>query len=45
MHPIDFAHLFADIENDRFVAHWDELHLQGVFQQRGAIPMQGGATR
>ena len=33
------------VENDRFVEHWDELNLLEVFQQMGAIPMQGGATR
>jgi hypothetical protein len=43
--PVYLAHLFADIENGRFVEHWDELHAHEVFQQVGAIPMQGGATR
>jgi steroid delta-isomerase-like uncharacterized protein len=28
-------------ENDLFVEHWDELNLLEVFQQMGAIPMQG----
>jgi steroid delta-isomerase-like uncharacterized protein len=32
-------------ENDRLVEHWDELNLLEVFQQMGAIPMQGGAAR
>jgi predicted ester cyclase len=32
-------------ENDRFVEHWDELNLLEVFQQMGAIPMQGGTAR
>jgi hypothetical protein len=43
--PVDLAHLFANIENDRFVEHWDELNLLEVFQQMGAISMQRGATR
>ena len=33
------------VENGRFVEQWDELNLLEVFQQMGAIPMQGGATR
>jgi predicted SnoaL-like aldol condensation-catalyzing enzyme len=33
------------VENGRFVEHWDELNLLEVFQQMGAIPMQGGATQ
>jgi steroid delta-isomerase-like uncharacterized protein len=33
------------VENDRFVEHWDELNLLEVFQQMGAIPMQGGTAR
>jgi hypothetical protein len=42
--PVDLAHLFVDIESDRFVEHWVKLSLHEVFQQMGAIPMQGGAT-
>jgi hypothetical protein len=42
--PVDLAHLFADVETGRFVEHW-ELNLHEVFQQMGAIPMQGGAPR
>jgi steroid delta-isomerase-like uncharacterized protein len=33
------------VESDRFVEHWDELNLLEIFQQMGAIPMQGGGTR
>jgi hypothetical protein len=43
--PVDLAHLFADIENGRFVEHWNDLHPLEVFQQMVAIPMQGGAPR
>ena len=43
--PVCLAHLFADIENGRFVEHWVELNLREVFQQMSAIPMQNGAAR
>ena len=39
--PLYLAHLFADIETR--VLRTNQLH--EVFQQMGAIPMQGGATR
>jgi len=33
------------VDNGQFVEHWDELNLLEVFQQMGAIAMQGGASR
>ena len=42
--PVNLVHLFANVENGRFVEHQDELNLHEVSQEMGAIPMQGGAT-
>jgi steroid delta-isomerase-like uncharacterized protein len=41
MRPIDIWR----VENHRFVEHRDQLNVLEVFQQMGAIPLQGGATR
>ena len=33
------------VEDGRFAEHWDELNTLQVFQQMGALPLLGGASR